>query len=166
MSPIDRLPDSAAVRIFHTARPLTAGESERLGRTMDAFLASWTAHGERVAGAWTLLDGRFLVVAADETRVALSGCARDQVIHAVRALEGELAVDILRAPPVAWRDGAEIRCADRAAFGELAAAGRVGPETTVFDETVPTLGDIRHGRFEAPARATWHARAFDLAVGR
>ena len=37
---------------------------------------------------------------------------------------------------------------------------RVGPDTTVFNNTLTSLGDVRAGRWEVPASDSWHARAF------
>jgi hypothetical protein len=54
----------------------------------------------------------------------------------------------------------------RGRFRELAAAGAVSPDTVVFDNTVQSLGALRGGRWETPARASWHGRAFFDEAGR
>jgi hypothetical protein len=164
MDLLPHLPDSAALRIFHSSRPLSASELERVRQALGAFVPQWTSHERPVTGDWTLLHDRFVVVAADERRVQLSGCSKDAVVRQVRALEGALGVAFVDAPPIVWRDGGVIRCAAREEFAELAERGAVGPETIVYDLTVQTLGDVRAGRFELPAKDSWHARAFDFAA--
>jgi len=62
--------------------------------------------------------------------------------------------------PVMYRDGEEIQRVSRARFGELAESGAVSLSTPVFDNTVATVGDVRAGRWEKPARESWHGKAF------
>jgi hypothetical protein len=61
---------------------------------------------------------------------------------------------------VAYREGGEVVRVPRARFGELAERGTVGPDTTVFDNTVATVGALRAGKWETAARRTWHGRVF------
>jgi hypothetical protein len=61
---------------------------------------------------------------------------------------------------VHYRLAGNVARANRAQFGALADAGTVTPDTVVFDNTVPTLGTVRAGKWETPAREAWHGRAF------
>ena len=45
-------------------------------------------------------------------------------------------------------------------FAQLAATGSVTLETTVFDNTLTSVGDVRAGRWETRLAQAWHARAF------
>ena len=36
------------------------------------------------------------------------------------------------------------------------------PDTIVFDNTIQSVSSLRNGRWELPAKASWHARAFSL----
>jgi hypothetical protein len=62
--------------------------------------------------------------------------------------------------PVTYRDGEPIARVPRGQFARLAESGAVGPDTTVFDNTVATVGAMRAGRWETAARQAWHGRAF------
>ena len=42
----------------------------------------------------------------------------------------------------------------------------VGPDTVVFDNTVTRLKDARAGRWEGPARASWHQKTFFKPSGQ
>ena len=75
-------------------------------------------------------------------------------------LEQELGVTLADSGPVLFRQGETIERVTRARFTELATSGVVSPETAVFDNTLATVGDLRAGRWELPARETWHSRAF------
>ncbi|HAK53970.1 MAG TPA: hypothetical protein DCP38_00605 [Acidobacteria bacterium] len=78
----------------------------------------------------------------------------------IQRLEGVLGVKLADRAPVVFRQGEEIASVSRAQFAERAAAGDVNPDTRVFDNTVTTVGALRAGRWELPAREAWHGRAF------
>jgi len=42
----------------------------------------------------------------------------------------------------------------------------VGPDTVVFDNTVTRLKDARLGRWEVPARESWHQKVFFKTSGQ
>jgi hypothetical protein len=159
----DRLPDDARVWVFAASRALTDAEATTLLARVDGFLARWNAHGHPVVGARELRHARFLLVAADERATGVSGCSIDSLFGQLRALQDELDVALLDAGPVWFRDAAgEIRGLPRPGFRALARDGGVTPDTVVFDNTVGTVGDVRHGRWETALRDAWHAKAFPI----
>lgn len=160
MVPLDTLPDDARVWIFSAERPLTAAEQAVLLEDVDAFLAAWAAHGQPLRAARDLRYDRFLIVAVDEASAGVSGCSIDALTRQLRDHESRLGIALLDNAPVYYRAPDGIARVSRAAFGDLADAGTVTPETTVFDNTVPDLGAVRGGRWESAAAGTWHGRAF------
>ena len=156
----DELPGDARVWIFAAARPLGQAEQERLLAKVDAFIAGWGAHDSPLTAGRELRYDRFLFVAVDQRRVGPSGCSIDALVREMKRLEQELDVELVNHAPVVFREGDEIRRVARDEFAALAASGAVGPETTVFDNTLTRLGDVRAGRWETPIANSWHARAF------
>jgi hypothetical protein len=162
----DRMPDDARLWVFAAPHPLEPNQAEALLARVDGFLERWAAHGAPVLGARELRHGQFLLVAADERATGVSGCSIDTLFHALGEVEETLGTELRRtASLVLYRDaGGAIRSVDRAGFRQLAAAGEVGEETVVFDNTVATVGDLRAGRWERPFRDAWHAKAFPLGA--
>lgn len=156
----EQLPDDARVWIFAADRPLTEDEQATLLDTTDRFIREWRAHGAPLTAARDFRYGQFLLVAVDERAAGVSGCSIDAMVHGLRALEGELQATLIDHSAVLFRSGDSIERVSRADFSALAARGEVGPETTVFNNTVPTVGDVRGGRWEVPAAESWHAAAF------
>jgi len=157
---IDDLPDHARVWIFAAERPLSADEREMLLRDVDAFLDGWAAHGVPLRCGRDFRYDRFLVVAVDEAAAGVSGCSIDALTRKLREHEGRLGAALLDNGPVLYCSPDGIERVSRGAFTKLADAGTVTPETIVFDNTVPDVGALRAGRWETPARASWHGRAF------
>jgi hypothetical protein len=158
--PLGSLPDDARVWVFAAERTLAPAEADAVLGTVDAFLGVWAAHGHPLRSARELRDARFLIIAVDESAAGASGCSIDSLVREIRALERQLGVTLVDHGPVVFRDGATIRRVARDEFAELARAGRVTPDTIVFDNTISRLASLRGGAWELPASASWHGRAF------
>ena len=159
----DQLPDDSRLWIFAADRTLGVDESRRLLDAVDAFLAQWKAHGHPLSVAREWKYDRFLLVGADESSAGASGCSVDAMVNRLAELERQLAVQLLDHGPVLFREGDRIARLARPAFAELARGGGVTADTVVFNNTLTRVGELREGRWEAPARSSWHARAFGLS---
>lgn len=160
----DRLPDSARVWIYAADRPLSADEQRRLIDHLSAFLNEWKAHGEPLTAACDLRHDRFLLVGVDESRAGASGCSVDALVRTLAGIEQQLSVVLLDHGPVLFRRGDRIERVSRPEFSELVQRGEVTPDTVVFNNTLTRVSDVRAGRWETPARDSWHARAFGLVA--
>jgi len=156
------LPDHARLWVFPADRALAESESRALLEAVDGALVAWSAHGSPVRWGRELRYGQVLLIGVDESHTALSGCSIDSATREIQTLESRLGLSLLDHGRVFFRDGDEIRCAPRPEFKDLAASGRVSGDTVVLDNVIATVGDLRDGRWEVPARTTWHARAFSL----
>ena len=156
----DQLPDDARLWIFPAERSLSEAEQDRLLTEVDRFIGQWGAHEVPLTAGRDLRYDRFLFVAVDQRKAGPSGCSIDALFRQTKALEQELGIELVNHAPVVFRQGSAIERVPRDQFAELAAAGTVGFETTVFDNTLTCVGDIRAGRWETRLANSWHARAF------
>lgn len=147
---ISRLSDDANVWIFPITPAL--GDPDAMLQRVDAFLDSWAAHNVPVLAARDLRENRFLIVAADKD-AEKSGCSIDRLFALVRTMERELGISMLDPSVVHYRDAeGVVRDAKRSELRDHA-----NESTIVFDTTAPTLGELRRGTWERPARDSWHA---------
>ena len=156
----DQLPDDARLWIFTAERSLGEVEQTQLLTVVDRFIDHWGAHDVPLTAARELRYDRFLFVAVDQRKSGPSGCSIDALFRQTKALEQEIGIELVNDTPVVFRQGSAIERVPRDRFAELAAAGTVGLETTVFDNTLTCVGDIRAGRWETRLANSWHARAF------
>lgn len=147
---IESLSDDAHIWIFGISPALDPAGGARLLQQVDAFLDRWAAHNVPITAARELIEGSFLVIAADE-RSEKSGCSIDRMFGTLRALEQELGVTILDSGRIFYRDADGVRAVPRARFRTAATA-----ETAVFDVTAERLGEVRSGAWERRAADSWH----------
>jgi len=145
------LSDDSRVWIFGISPSLDDARGARLLARIDEFLATWAAHGAPITAARDLLHGSFLVIGVDR-RSETSGCSIDRMFGLLQQLERDLGVAILDPDRVFYRGGdGEVHAMSRADFAE-----KGDPHTIVFDILAERLGDIRSGRWERPAKDSWH----------
>lgn len=163
---LDPLPDQSRVWIFTTATPLTETAIPLVEAELQAFMAQWMSHGQRVRGGFAICDRRFLLIAADETDNDVSGCSIDSLFRAVQAALSRAGVQLADTADIAYRSPNGIELVDRPTFRRLVQAGVIQPETPVFDGAVRTLGEVRAGRWEQPFATSWHAEHFAPAAAK
>lgn len=156
----NQLPPDARLWIFAAERPLEEFEQQRLLDAVDQFIDQWGAHAVPLSAGRDLRYGQFLFVAVDQRTAGPSGCSIDALVRQMRTLQAELGAELVNHGPVLFRRGDVIERIPREAFAKLAASGKVSLNTTVFNNTVTSLGDVRAGRWEVPVSESWHAQAF------
>ena len=156
---LDHLPDSARLWIFGVSRPLELDEVRRFLGRVDAFLATWAAHGHPLAAGRCWEQDRFLMVGVDDLVEAPSGCSIDALLRLLAELEEELGVDVRGNAPIWYRNvEGGIERVTRPAFRQRVRAGEIDGDTRVFDLSLTRVRDLREGSFEGPVRERWHAR--------
>ena len=156
----DELPGDARVWIFSAARKLTEPERTRLLAEVDAFIDQWGAHAVPLTAGRNLVYDQFLFIAVDQRAAGPSGCSIDALVRQMKGLQQDIGVELVNHAPVLFRQGEAIARVPREAFAQLAEAGEVDLDTTVFNNTLTSLVDVRVGRWEVPAADSWHAHAF------
>lgn len=155
--PFDSLPDASRVWIFGSDRPLTEEGTAALLRGVDDHLASWKAHGEPLTVSSQLRDGRFLVVAVDQSTTGATGCSIDGLFRVLQGLEPVVGANLVGGGRVFYR-GAEgvVLSTTRDQLPALVESGAITKNTVVFDTSLTDLGNFRSG-FEKRAKESWIA---------
>lgn len=156
----NELPDSARIWINPANRNLTHDEQARVLDALSEFLATWSSHGRKVVAEAAIIGDRFVVTAAHVPDGDVSGCGIDASVHALGGIAESLGFEWAPALDVFFKSDEGVAQADRSTFARLASRGDVTSETIVFDTSLTTMGDWRRGRFEVPARRSWHGRVF------
>ena len=163
--PFETLPDAARVWIFGSDRPLTEAGTTALLKGVDEHLTGWKAHGEPLTVGSQLRDGRFLVVAVDQSTAGATGCSIDGLFRVLQGLEATVGANLGGGGRVFYR-GAEsvVQATTRDQLASLVTSGAITKDTVVFDTSITDLGKFRSA-FEKRAKESWIAEMTGLAEG-
>jgi hypothetical protein len=153
--PFETLPDASRVWVFGSDKPLSDEGTKALLDGVDRHLADWKAHGAPLTVSREWRDGRFLVVAVDQSTAGASGCSIDGLFRVPQQLEREAGASLVGGGRVFYRDDhGVVQSTSRAEVGTLASSGFITKDTVVFDTSVTDLGTFR-ACFERRAKDSW-----------
>ncbi|MDB4917311.1 MAG: hypothetical protein JWM95_4955 [Gemmatimonadetes bacterium] len=153
--PFETLPDVARVWVFGSDKPLSDEGAGVLLEGVDEHLEGWKAHGAPLTVAREWRDGRFLVVAVDQSTAGASGCSIDGLFRVLQQLERRVGANLVGGGRVFYRDNhGVVQCVSRAEIAGLARDGAITEDTVVFDTSLTDLGTWRTC-FERPAKECW-----------
>lgn len=130
------LAPESKVWIYTADRVIVPTEQTAIQQELDAFIPEWAAHGEKLYGAATVIHDRFLVLAADQSKVYASGCSLDAATRFIKQIGAKFNIELFNRLYLYVLDEGEFK---RVHFTDLASY----PEALVFDPTIPTLGRLR-----------------------
>ena len=115
------------------------------------------SHGQPLTVGDQLRDGRFLVVAVDQSTAGATGCSIDGLFRVLQGLESAVGANLVGGGRVFYR-GAEgvVQSTTREQLAGLASAGTITKDTVVFDTSITDLGAFR-SMFEKRAKESWIA---------
>lgn len=154
----DALPAQSRIWVFAASRPLVGETRDAVLRSVEKFMHAWEKKAEHIGGAAEIVEDRFLLVGANESRADLSGCSIDAMHSWVMRLRNEIDLELIDRMAVFFRnaDGA-VEQLPRFTFKRKVMAGEFGPDTPVFDTAISRIESLREGRFEVPLRDHWLA---------
>ena len=132
MERMEHLSDASRVWIYTSPRELSNSELDFVLRELDIFTANWAAHGSQLRAKGTVLENRFIVLAADESKTGASGCSIDTSVQFMKALGSELGLDLFN------RMYFYSESMERIHFSDLESY-----QGKIFNSLVTCLGDLR-----------------------
>ncbi|MCB0769666.1 MAG: hypothetical protein KDC00_04595 [Flavobacteriales bacterium] len=154
---LDDMPDHARIWVYKAARDLSAAERKVVRERGNAFTGSWAAHGAPLDAVVDVLHDRFVIVAVDEQQALASGCSIDKSVGFIKQLELDLNLMLTDRMLVVYEANDKVQSCRLQDLPELLKDGHITADTIVFDDLVPTVGELRV-RFIAPLRDTWLER--------
>lgn len=157
MESFTTLPATARVWIYQADRAFTTIESARITGDINAFVSQWLAHKAKVIGDGALLYDRFVILAADEDKLAVSGCSIDSTVRFIKELGSKYNVNFFNRFYTCYLQDGQVKGADFDTFKKLLADGAVNDETIVFNNLVATVGAMQ-AQWQIPLAKSWQGR--------
>lgn len=158
--PFDELPASARVWIYAVERPLTSDEKAEAEDFLRAALQSWVAHGAPMRASFQVVADQLIVLAADESYTAASGCSIDASTRWFKALQEKTGLE--------WMDRSLFFVQPDGHLGKIpflqikkaVSAGVLTPVTLVYPAQVDNLADWH--TWPRPAQESSICRYFEV----
>ncbi|SFC60358.1 hypothetical protein SAMN05421780_10770 [Flexibacter flexilis DSM 6793] len=154
------MPDHARVWVYQANRAFTATELQTINQLLTDFANTWDSHGKGILASFSIEHNQFIIISADETVTAASGCSIDKSVGAIREIEKQTGVTLLDRSQVAYLHNDQVQTVSLAGLKQKIAEGAVQPDTVLFDNTCVSLGVWRNSWRNA-AKNTWAKRFFD-----
>ncbi len=160
--PFNELPANSRVWIYPLSRPLSADEEKNTEAALVEFIRQWQAHGKDLKASCRIALHRFIVLAADETFCAPSGCAIDRSVQAVNQIAGSGGLEIMDRGHIFFVLNNTIQAIPVQEIKKSLENGIWNAETPVFDTTVTMRHEFMNNPM--PARNTWLNRYLKVSV--
>ena len=155
-----RLPGSfsgeSRVWVYQASRTLTVSEALEAEEMIKDFCEDWRSHGAEVQAYGNLFFGQFLILMADETKAAVSGCSTDSSVRFVKELEKKFNIDFFNRTNLAFWIKDKVQLLP---LGQLAYAlenNFIGPDTLYFNNTVLNKEQLENN-WIIPVKDSWLA---------
>jgi hypothetical protein len=157
MNKFSNLPAGSRVWVYQSDRAFSDTEAKEISTAIEQFVSQWLAHKAKVIGDGALLYNRFIVLAADEEKLHVSGCSIDSTVRFIRELGAKYDVNFFdRFYTCYWSDN-KIVDADFDHFKTLMEQGIISDDTIVFNNLVTTIEGLEKN-WQIPLSQSWHKR--------
>jgi hypothetical protein len=153
----DSLPPTSRIWIFQSNRPFSETELEHVEETLRGFSEGWAAHGSPLKTSFAVKFNQFIILAADETHEAPSGCSIDSSVRTLKSLEQALGVQLFDRNKIAFRSGDTISLIATQQLKQKFHDGTLNEGTLTFNNLVDTKSALDKD-WIVPAGNTWLRR--------
>jgi len=157
--PFTSLPEESRIWIYQSNRKFSDEEMTTIESDLEAFLATWEAHGTSLEASYVTKYNRFIIIAVNQEVQAPTGCSIDKSVEFIQQLEKKYSVDLLDKMNVTFKNGDFIAHKSLIDFKKMAKDKAVTASTIVFNNLVNTIEEFNES-WEIPAEESWHSRFF------
>jgi hypothetical protein len=153
--------EESRVWVYQSSRAFIEKEQNEINEQLEQFYQQWTAHGAPVRGWAKVLFGQFIVIMADETDVAVSGCSTDSSVRVIKSIERQYSVNMFDRLSITFLKNGK---AEMLPFSQIQYAldrGFIDGDTELFNNVVYTRKDLLQ-QWLVPLKESWLAAKVQL----
>ncbi len=157
METFTHLPATSRVWVYQADRAFTPAESAQISQDIKTFVSQWLAHKAKVIGDGALLHDRFVILAADEEKLQVSGCSIDSTVRFIKDLGARYNVNFFDRFYTTYIKDGQMIGTDFESFKKQVAEGKINDDTLVFNNLISTI-DALHSEWQVPLAKSWQKR--------
>lgn len=155
--PFESLPSTSRVWVFQASRCFSADEVKQVGELLRSFTDEWAVHGTPIDTSYSIRYNQFIILAADESQQAASGCSIDSSVRVLKNIEQQLGVELFNRNLVAFLRDDCVELVSLKDLKEKFSAGILNRDRLTFNNLVNTKRELERG-WLVPAGETWLQR--------
>lgn len=153
---------SSRVWIYQSNRPFSEKEKLEINEQLHQFTAQWQAHGAPVKGWGQLLFDQVIVMIADESNVAVSGCSTDSSVRIIKSIERQYSVNLFDRLLLGFLVKDKLQLLPMQQVPYALEKGFIDENTLYLNNTVLTKGEMEKN-WLLPLKESWLAKKFSIA---
>ena len=153
----DKISDDSRIWIFQSNQLISNIDIESLEKKIDAFLSSWTSHGDQLMVASKIKYNLFIIIALDESCSTASGCSIDKLVNFIKNIENEYQISLLDRLDLSYRDKNKISVLRLDDFKRKILEKKINNDTIVFNNLINLKSDLTDN-WEIPLNRSWHQK--------
>ncbi|MCS5491423.1 MULTISPECIES: hypothetical protein [Algoriphagus] len=154
----DKISDQSRIWLYQADRKLSDRELELVRQELKSFCEGWNVHGNGILTSFEILEDQVIVLAADESQSATSGCSIDSSVRALQRLENLLQINLTDRGKVAFKESGQIRIAPALGIRSKVQEGSIVSDTPVMNPLIQTKADLNS--LWIPAAKSWLNKYF------
>lgn len=154
---VNEMPSTAKLWIYQADKKWNSQELKVITKHLDHFTSIWDSHGASVKGAYELIVDQFILLYADNTFNAVSGCSIDKSVQLIKLIETETSLQLMDKSFVAFKTEDGVATAKFNEVKAKVASGEITPETLVYDVSLSERKSLAKG-WPLAAKNTWVKR--------
>jgi hypothetical protein len=155
----NNLPSSSRVWIYQSNRMLSSEEAAKAQDIINNFLPNWKSHGKELEAAVELYHNLFIVVFANESAEAPSGCSIDSSVGMIKQIQTALNIDLFDRLTISYVKEGQIALCKLFQFEDKLKSGEINQDTLVFNNLVDTKEKLISS-WLVPVKESWHKQLF------
>ena len=149
------------VWVYQSSRLLSLSEALEMEKEIADFTDQWLAHGASVKAYGNLLFGQFIILMADETHTAVSGCSTDSSVWFVKSLGEKYGIDFFDRNNLAFVVKDKIQLLPLNQLGYAFNNGFINSDTLYFNNLVLNKQQLEED-WMLPIKESWLAKRLNL----
>ena len=142
--------------IYQINRTLSEQETLIAEKMLQSFTNKWSSHGKVVNGKGLVILNHFILLIADESSFAVSGCSTDSSVRLMKEIEKELNINLFDRQTLAFYIGEEIVTMPLSDLKESLEKSIVTSRTLYFNNVIGRLEELNQ-KWLIPVQESWLA---------
>lgn len=148
---------ASRVWIYQSNRPFNEQEILEINEQLHQFTAQWNAHGAPVKGWGQVVLNQVIVLMADESQTAVSGCSTDSSVRIIKSIEQQYSVNMFDRLLLGFIVKDKVQLLPMAQVAYALEKGYIDENTIYLNNTVLTRQEL-DTHWLQPLKNSWIAK--------